>query len=155
MERIEAGLQQHCRYDRREPSGPFANALENFLFATTDRHGYCMHFASAAAMLLRLRGIPCRIAVGVHGGEPEPTEPGTRRYTSEHAHAWVEVPFAGRGFEVFDPTPAAERGHRAPAATLGAASAPEPRPEPAAPLPATTTEPATLPALWPWIAATT
>jgi MYXO-CTERM domain-containing protein len=124
LARIGTMLQRHCRYERREPSGPFGNALENFLFAEDDRHGYCMHFASAAAVLLRLRGVPCRIAIGVHGGEPDPSQPGTRRYTSEHAHAWVEVPFAGRGFEVFDPTPATERGQHAPAGTLGSGPVP-------------------------------
>jgi hypothetical protein len=37
-------------------------------------------------------------------------------FGSQHAHAWVEIPFAGRGFAIFDPTPPAERGVRAPAA---------------------------------------
>jgi transglutaminase-like putative cysteine protease len=111
---IAAGLAQHCRYDRIEPTGPFTHALENFLFADGDRRGYCMHFASAAAMLLRLRGIPCRIGVGLYGGEPDRSEPSARIFGSQHAHAWVEIPFAGRGYVVFDPTPPPERGRRMP-----------------------------------------
>jgi hypothetical protein len=114
MERIAAGLARHCRYDRVEPAGPFGNAIENFLFADGDRRGYCMHFASAAALLLRLRGIPCRIGVGLHGGDADKQNGGTRVFGSQHAHAWVEVPFADRGYCVFDPTPPSERGQRMP-----------------------------------------
>jgi transglutaminase-like putative cysteine protease len=114
---IAEGLAARCRYERTEPSGPYAHALENFLFATGDRRGYCMHFASAAALLLRLRGIPCRIGVGLYGGDPDPRDAAARRYGSQHAHAWVEIPFAGRGFVVFDPTPPAERGQRMPSRT--------------------------------------
>ena len=114
MARIAEHLAAHCRYDRIEPSGPFAHAIENFLFHTGDRRGYCMHFASAAALLLRLQGIPCRIGVGLYGGSPDPREPGARLYGSQHAHAWVEVPFAGRGYVVFDPTPPSDRGQRTP-----------------------------------------
>jgi len=114
IEAIAAGLAHHCRYDRVEPQGPHAHALENFLFADGDRRGYCMHFASAAALMLRLRGIACRIGVGLYGGDADRSEPGARLFGSQHAHAWVEIPFAGRGFVVFDPTPPQERGRRMP-----------------------------------------
>lgn len=114
MARIAEGLARHCRYDRIEPVGPWPNAIDNFLFATGDRRGYCMHFASAAALLLRIRGIPCRIGVGLYGGNPDREERGARIFGSQHAHAWVEVPFANRGYVVFDPTPPAERGQRTP-----------------------------------------
>lgn len=112
--RIADGLARHCRYDRIEPIGPFAHALENFLFADGDRRGYCMHFASATALLLRLRGIPCRIGVGLFGGDADRREAGARVFGSQHAHAWVEIPVAGRGYVVLDPTPPAERGQRTP-----------------------------------------
>lgn len=111
---ITDGLATHCRYDRIEPVGPYPHKLQNFLFADGDRRGYCMHFASAAALMLRLRGIPCRIGVGLYGGDPDRRDPTARIYGSQHAHAWVEVPFEGRGYVVFDPTPAAERGSRMP-----------------------------------------
>jgi transglutaminase-like putative cysteine protease len=110
MRALAEGLRQHCRYDRSEPEGPYPHALENFLFADGDRHGYCMHFASAAALLLRLRGIPARIGVGLYGGDADRGRPEARAYGSQHAHAWVEVPFAGRGYVVFDPTPPELRG---------------------------------------------
>ena len=116
MEAIAAGLARHCRYDRLvDPTGPHAFAIENFLFAPGERRGYCMHFASAAALLLRLRGIPCRIGVGLFGGTTEPGSTGGRVFGSQHAHAWVEVPFEDHGYVVFDPTPPSERAQASPA----------------------------------------
>lgn len=103
---IAAMLQQRCRYERREPFGPHQSALLNFLHG--ERIGFCMHFASAAAILLRMAGVPCRIGVGLYGGEGG--DRGERRYGSQHAHAWVEIPIAERGFLVFDPTPPTARG---------------------------------------------
>lgn len=110
MAAIADGLANHCQYSRREPVGPYAYTIENFLFADTDRHGYCMHFASAAALLLRMRGIPCRIGVGLYGGSPDRETEGARMFGSQHAHAWVEVMFEGHGFTIFDPTPPSSRG---------------------------------------------
>lgn len=112
--RIADGLAAHCRYDRVEPTGPYRQALDNFLFNEGDRRGYCMYFASAAALMLRLKGVPCRIGVGLYGGDPDRAERAARIYGSQHAHAWVEIPYSGRGYVVFDPTPPDERGQRMP-----------------------------------------
>ena len=111
MNAIANGLARHCRYDRAEPVGPFRYPIENFLFADGDRHGYCMYFATAAALMLRLRGIPCRIGVGLYGGDLERGER-SRLFGSHHAHAWVEVPLENHGYVVFDPTPPDARGQR-------------------------------------------
>ena len=110
MRAIAAGLAERCRYDRSGPSGPYGHELENFLFEDGDHRGYCMHFASAAALLLRMRGIPCRIGVGLYGGAASRDGADVRTFGSQHAHAWVEVPVRGRGFVVFDPTPSEARG---------------------------------------------
>jgi hypothetical protein len=105
---LAKGLANRCSYSLIEPSGPHSSALMNFLYGS--RTGYCMHFASAAAVLLRMASVPCRIAVGLHGGAPNPDLRGARSFSSLHAHAWVELPVAG-GWAVFDPTPATQRGH--------------------------------------------
>ena len=116
MEAIAAGLARHCIYDRlARPSGPFDSELENFLFADGQQRGYCMHFASVAALLLRLRGVPARIGVGLHGGDVLDGDRSTRSFGGKHAHAWVEVPFEGLGYVVFDPTPPSERANPMPA----------------------------------------
>ena len=125
MAAIADGLAGHCRYSRSEPAGPFAHRIENFLFADVDRHGYCMHFASAAALMLRMRGIPCRIGVGLYGGNVDKEVPGARMFGAQHAHAWVEVLYEDRIF-IFDPTPPDSRGRaNAPNQGSGESTSPE------------------------------
>jgi transglutaminase-like putative cysteine protease len=87
------------RYDESPPrvSGP---PLEVFVRQT--RAGYCQHFAGAMALMLRLLGVPARVAVGFTSG----TRDGDAWVVTDHeAHAWVEVWFAGLGWIPFDPTP--------------------------------------------------
>lgn len=125
MAAIAEGLASRCRYARSEPVGPYAHRIENFLFAEVDRHGYCMHFASAAALMLRMRGIPCRIGVGLYGGKADKDVPGARMFGSQHAHAWVEVLYKDR-IVIFDPTPPDSRGRAvAPNGGPSASSDPE------------------------------
>ncbi len=64
--------------------------------------GYCQHFASAMILLLRAQGIPARMGIGYAGGEWR-NKGGFYVVRQKHAHAWVEVPFEGRGWIVFDP----------------------------------------------------
>ena len=87
------------RYDESPPrtSGPPLVA-----FVTRTKAGYCQHFAGAMALMLRLLGIPARVAVGFTSG----TRDGDTWVVTDHdAHAWVEVWFAGQGWVPFDPTP--------------------------------------------------
>lgn len=83
---------------------PGVPPLESFLFDT--QRGYCQHFAGAMALLLRMGGIPARVATGFSPG-------GQRASTGEwvvrdiDAHAWVEAWFDGIGWTAFDPTPPA------------------------------------------------
>lgn len=78
--------------------------LDAFLFR--DRVGYCQQFAGAAALLLRLGGVPARVAAGFTGGRAEGS--GRVRWFSVRdydAHAWIEVWFPRIGWVRFDPTP--------------------------------------------------
>ena len=74
-------------YDRNpsimtEEGGDFA-----LWFLTEAERGYCVHFATSAAVLLRSAGIPARYVTGYKVN----TVPGeTARVTSDDAHAWVE-----------------------------------------------------------------
>ena len=52
--------------------------------------------------MLRMLGIPARVAVGFTSGSPDD---GEWVVTDHDAHAWVEVWFAGIGWVAFDPTP--------------------------------------------------
>jgi protein-glutamine gamma-glutamyltransferase len=87
------------------PAGPFP--LVDFLLG--DHAGYCQHFAGAAALLLRLAGVPTRVVVGFATGVPGPHGRFTVRDTD--AHAWIEVYFQGHGWVAFNPTPAAAQAN--------------------------------------------
>ena len=75
--------------------------IEQFLFDT--RRGFCEHYASSFAVLMRLAGIPTRVILGYQGGEWNPrAEHWTIRQSD--AHAWTEVWFEDRGWVRVDPT---------------------------------------------------
>src|SRR5665811_1901753 len=99
--KTERYLRTHYAYSLEVPPSTYASPIAAFLFDT--KMGYCQHFAGAMALLLRLNGIPSRVAVGFTTGE----QIGTWTYlvTSNNAHAWVEVYFAGIGWLPFDATP--------------------------------------------------
>jgi transglutaminase-like putative cysteine protease len=71
-------------------------------FATRTRAGYCQHFAGTMALMLRLLGVPSRVAVGFTSGT---WRDGVWTVTDHQAHAWVEAWFDGWGWLTFDPTP--------------------------------------------------
>ncbi len=71
-------------------------------FVTETKTGYCQHFAGSMALMLRLLGVPARVAAGFVSGKSS----GTHWTVTDHdAHTWVEVWFRGYGWLPFDPTP--------------------------------------------------
>jgi len=80
-----------------------ANGIDAFLFS--GRRGFCAHYASAMAFILRAAGIPARIVVGYFGGQKglDGHYLIVRQYD---AHAWVEFWYPGRGWRRIDPTAA-------------------------------------------------
>ena len=83
------------------------NDLEQFLFHR--RVGFCEHYATSFATLMRLAGIPARVVVGYLGGEYNDLG---RFFLVRQAdtHAWCEVWFAGSGWTRVDPTTAVAPG---------------------------------------------
>jgi protein-glutamine gamma-glutamyltransferase len=79
------------------------NSVDDFLFDT--RRGFCGHYASAFATLMRAAGIPARIVTGYHGGTYNPYA-GYWIVRQGNAHAWDEIWIAGRGWLRVDPTAA-------------------------------------------------
>ncbi len=77
------------------------NRVDRFLFDT--RRGFCEHYASAFAVLMRAAGIPTRIVTGYAGGAINPYD-GWLVLRQFNAHAWDEVWLAGRGWVRVDPT---------------------------------------------------
>jgi transglutaminase-like putative cysteine protease len=70
------------------------------------RVGFCLHYASTMAMILRELAIPARLVVGYLPGLDEGD--GQYRVPLAALHAWVEVYFPGIGWVRFDPTPGGE-----------------------------------------------
>lgn len=77
------------------------NPVDELLFRS--RIGYCEHFASAYAFLLRAAGVPARVVTGYQGGERNPLGDYLIVRQSD-AHAWVEAWIAGVGWLRQDPT---------------------------------------------------
>lgn len=85
------------------------NSVDEFLFET--RVGYCEHYSSSFATLMRAAGIPTRVVLGYQGGE-ENQWGGYWRVRQADAHAWNEVWLERQGWVRVDPT--ASVGEREP-----------------------------------------
>jgi transglutaminase-like putative cysteine protease len=86
-----------------QPPALGSNPVDRFLFET--RQGFCEHYASAFAVMMRSVGIPARIVLGYHGGEINPMG-GHLIVRQSDAHAWTEVWLEGKGWRRVDPTAA-------------------------------------------------
>jgi transglutaminase-like putative cysteine protease len=101
VRRVQRRLRQGAEYSEDPPTRPLP--LDAFLFE--DRLGYCQHFSGAMALLLRMGGVPARVAAGFAPGTYD-------RWRDEYvvrdvdAHSWVEAYFPRYGWVPFDPTPA-------------------------------------------------
>ncbi|WP_241535117.1 transglutaminaseTgpA domain-containing protein, partial [Clavibacter michiganensis] len=92
------------------------------------RSGYCVHFASAMAIMAREAGIPSRVAVGYLPGDQVGRDGDliTYRVGSHDLHSWPELYFSGIGWIAFEPTPG--RGQAAPYDQASAAPTAAPTP---------------------------
>lgn len=101
---LAAFLRGYGTYDLDTPSIPSGKDFVLY-FLQESRRGYCVHFASAAVMLLRANGIPARYVTGysVQGAAGQ-----WNQVTSDDAHAWVEYYLDGAGWQPLDPTPVAQ-----------------------------------------------
>ena len=77
--------------------------VDDFLFRT--RRGFCEHYASAFAVMMRTAGMPARVVTGYQGGSANPVD-GYWVVRQADAHAWVEVWLSERGWVRVDPTAA-------------------------------------------------
>lgn len=82
------------------------NTIQYFL--ETGREGYCMHYASAGALLLQELGVPARYVSGyvVKDSMFKKTEKGYQADVPDrNGHAWVEIYLEGLGWVPVDMTP--------------------------------------------------
>ena len=94
-------------YDTRVAPARSNDAVWDFI---QSRHGYCVHFATAMAVMARTLGIPSRVAVGFLPGDLAQDGSGVYVVTGHQAHAWPELYFQGFGWVRFEPTPAVQSG---------------------------------------------
>ena len=103
---MQAYLQspEHFQYEANLVGieGDEASAVE---FFARVKKGYCLHYASTMAILLRAavpgQEIPTRLVQGFLPGE---SVGNIQTVRNRNAHAWVEVYFPGYGWIPFDPT---------------------------------------------------
>ncbi|HTU64782.1 MAG TPA: DUF3488 and transglutaminase-like domain-containing protein [Steroidobacteraceae bacterium] len=84
-----------------EPEPTSVDSVDSVLFDT--KRGFCGHFASSYAMLMRAAGVPARVITGYLGGEYNPIG-GYWIVRQSDAHAWTEVWLESRGWTRIDPT---------------------------------------------------
>lgn len=98
-------LESRCSYALDVGAFRSADPVGEFVF--DKRRGYCEYFASAAALLLRMQGVPARYVVG-YSVRPSNYEGGHYVVREGDAHAWVEAWLPGRGWVELDPTPGSQ-----------------------------------------------
>jgi transglutaminase-like putative cysteine protease len=84
-----------------EPGTTTLDSVDTTLFDS--KKGFCGHFASSYAMMMRAAGIPARVVTGYLGGEWNPVG-GYIIVRQSDAHAWTEVWLEATGWTRIDPT---------------------------------------------------
>ena len=102
VERALAMIRRDFAYTLQVPLAG-RDEVDDFLFDR--RQGYCEHFSSAFAVLMRAAGIPTRVVTGYAGGYRNPIG-GYWLVLNSDAHAWNEAWLEGRGWVRVDPTAA-------------------------------------------------
>lgn len=99
-------------YSLDAPDGNGSNNLQIIANLLQERRGYCVHYASALAVLGRALGVPTRLVLGYRAnadGASTSLESGvevvTYQATNHDLHAWTEAYIDNVGWVSFDVTP--------------------------------------------------
>jgi transglutaminase-like putative cysteine protease len=99
---IESYLRDNFTYSTHVASvPPDQDWVDYFLFDS--KQGYCDYFATAMVVMLRVEGVPARVASGFAPGEFDP-DTGISTVRENHAHSWVEAYFPRYGWITFEPS---------------------------------------------------
>ncbi len=90
-------------YSLDAPDGDGQNNLQVIASFLDSGEGYCLHYASAFAVLGRALGVPTRIALGYRTSDGQAGD--TYVVTNRDLHAWTEAYLYGVGWVPFDVTP--------------------------------------------------
>ena len=126
---VAAYLEDAAEYNPNTPVTPEGEDFVSY-FLSESHEGYCMHFASAATLMLRYLGVPARYVVGYVADVPDS---GKVKVPDSAAHAWVEIYLDGYGWEPIEVTPAYSGGTPGQSTTAAAATpTPTATPKPSA-----------------------
>ncbi len=133
LSRIRSYVTSSAKYDIKTSQIPRDEPDFALWFLEDSETGYCMHFATAATVLLRAAGIPARYVEGymvdVRAGQ-------ITQVQGRNAHAWVEYYMPHVGWVILEATPGFEQAQPQPT---------EPTQPPTTLPPQTTTPPTTEP----------
>jgi transglutaminase-like putative cysteine protease len=102
VENVLGYLREGFTYSEIPPAA--SRTLPGFLLDS--KSGYCQQYSGSMALLLRMGGVPARVATGFTSGALDSK---SKEYVVRDldAHSWVEVWYPDYGWVTFDPTPAA------------------------------------------------
>ena len=104
-ERVAAFVSLSAEYSLSPPVTPDYADFAVF-FLENANSGYCIHFATAAALMLRAFDIPTRFVTGFIAKIPPDRVGEVVSLTDRYAHAWVEVFLEDFGWVFLEATPA-------------------------------------------------
>ncbi len=108
---VAAMLAMSTEYDLDTPYTPEGADFVDY-FLNESHRGYCVHYATAGALILRLYGIPTRYVTGYTVKIPAS---GEAEVLDSDAHAWVEIYLDGYGWYPVEMTPSSGTGIDSPA----------------------------------------
>lgn len=100
---ITRWLGERGTYSLRSRHASATDPTADFLFG--DLTGYCVHFAHAAAFLMRSIGLPARVATGYLSPESGRRGGSAILLSGQNSHAWPETYLEGVGWVVVDVMP--------------------------------------------------
>jgi hypothetical protein len=100
---ITSWLGREGIYSLRSRHAGAEDPTAHFLFG--DKTGYCVHFAHAAAYLMRSVGVPARVATGYVVDESARQGGSAILVTGDRSHAWPEIYLEGVGWVIADVAP--------------------------------------------------
>ncbi|MEZ4287416.1 MAG: transglutaminase-like domain-containing protein [Polyangiales bacterium] len=100
---VSAWLGKNGTYSIHQKNVDGPDPTASFLFG--DRIGYCVHFAHAAAFLMRTMGLAARVATGYALPEAYRQGGSSLLIADADSHAWPEVYIDGAGWVIVDVAP--------------------------------------------------
>lgn len=107
IEYIKEYIQSNAEYTLTPGATPKDRELIEY-FLTENHKGYCVHFATAATLMLRRAGIPARYVEGYFVSDYDLNKKNSQGYSGipdSNAHAWTEVYYPVIGWQVVEFTP--------------------------------------------------